>query len=121
MKIISSFTACSILLLAACTNISQDQQTAQDSTTAPATSPVHYHCESGEAITAHYPSTDSVTIQYKDSTYTMENAVSASGARYVGDGLEWWTKGSGTGAYGSLVHHNADGTSGDTIEICAES
>lgn len=60
-------------------------------------------------------------VQYKGGTYTMKNAVSGSGARYVGDDLEWWTKGSGAGAYGSLIHHNTDGTSGDTIEICAES
>ena len=120
MKTIGALAICSIAFLSACESASQGQQAAQASLSAPAT-PVHYQCESGELITATYPSTDSVTIQYKNRSYTMQSAVSGSGARYVGDDLEWWTKGSGSGAYGSLLHHNADGTSGDSIEICAES
>lgn len=120
MKIIAPLAVCSILLLSACTSIPQGQQSAQTSISTPTASPVHYQCKSGEMITAHYPSTESVTIQYKNSTYAMKNAVSGSGARYVGDDLEWWTKGSGAGAYGSLVQHNPDGTSGDSIEICEE-
>ena len=81
----------------------------------------NYRCESGEAIAANYTSTDSATIQYKGSTYRMQIAVSGSGARYVGGGLEWWTKGSGAGSEGTLFRHNVDGTSGDSVEICTES
>ncbi|WP_132998612.1 MliC family protein [Luteimonas arsenica] len=68
-----------------------------------------------------YPSTDSATVQYKGSSYSMQIAVSASGARYVGNDLEWWTKGSGAGSDGTLFRHNADGTSGDLIEQCIQS
>lgn len=50
----------------------------------------------------------------------MRIAVSGSGARYVSDGLEWWTKGSGAGAAGTLFRHLADGTSGEIIESCVE-
>lgn len=76
-----------------------------------------YRCESGATIVATYPSTDSATVQYQGNTYTMQIAVSASGSRYVGGGLEWWTK----GAEGTVFRHNADGTSGDSVEVCSES
>ncbi len=81
----------------------------------------NYRCKSGEAIAATYPSTDLATIQYKDRIYNMRIAVSGSGARYVGSELEWWTKGSGIGSEGTLFRHNADGTSGDSVEVCTES
>jgi membrane-bound inhibitor of C-type lysozyme len=80
----------------------------------------NYRCESGEAIAATYPSTDSATVQYKGGNYNMHIAVSGSGARYVGGELEWWTKGAGPGSEGALFHHMADGTSGERIELCTE-
>ncbi|MGV8923351.1 MAG: MliC family protein, partial [Thermomonas sp.] len=43
---------------------------------------------------------------------------SGSGARYVGSDLEWWTKGSGSGSEGTLLRHQADGTSGEIVESC---
>ena len=113
MKIIDSLAISSILLLSACASSPQEPEGAQASAATPSTSSVHnYRCESGEAITATYPSTDSATVQI---------AVSGSGARYVGGELEWWTKGSGTGSVGTLFRHNADGTSGDSVEVCTES
>ncbi|MFA7522861.1 MAG: MliC family protein [Halothiobacillaceae bacterium] len=78
----------------------------------------NYRCESGETIAATYPTTDSATVRYQGSSYNMEIAVSASGARYVGGGLEWWTKGSGPGSEGTLFRHLADGSSGEIIERC---
>ena len=56
----------------------------------------NYQCESGETILATYRSTDSARVQI---------AVSGSGARYVGGGLEWWTKGSGAESEGTLFRH----------------
>jgi membrane-bound inhibitor of C-type lysozyme len=44
--------------------------------------------------------------------------VSASGARYVGGGLEWWIKGSSPGSEGTLFRYVADGTAGESIEHC---
>lgn len=121
MKIIGSLATSSLLLLSACA-MSPQQDSANTSAATPSSSSVHhYRCESGELIDATYPSTESATVQYKGSAYNMQIAVSGSGARYVGGDLEWWTKGSGTGSGGTLFRHNADGTSGDSIEVCTES
>jgi len=51
----------------------------------------------------------------------MQIAMSASGARYVGGELEWWTKGSGSGSEATLFSHLPDGTSGESVEVCIES
>lgn len=77
----------------------------------------HYLCESGERISVSYPDTDSAHVQYRGTKHVMRNAVSGSGSRYVGDGLEWWTKGSG----GFIFRHEADGSSGDSLESCSQS
>lgn len=77
-----------------------------------------YVCEGGVRIVASYPNTESATIRYKGATYDLHIAMSADGARYVGNGLEWWTKGSGPGSHGTLFEHNADGGSGKRIEMC---
>ena len=122
MKIIDSLAISSILLLSACASSPQEPEGAQASAATPSTSSVHnYRCESGEAITATYPSTDSATVKYKARNYDMKIAVSASGARYVGEDLEWWTKGSGTGSEGTLFRHLPDGTTGEIVESCTTS
>src|SRR5690606_1370824 len=122
MKIIGSLAVSSIFLLSACASYPEGQEDARASAVAPSRSAVHsYRCESGETIAATYPSTDSATVQYKGSTYNMQIAVSGSGARYVGGELEWWTKGSGTGSEGTIFRHNADGTTGDSVEVCIAS
>lgn len=121
MKILTPLTFITILLVSACTDSTQDKVDTKTSVTTPPTSLIHnYQCDSGETIAATYPSTGSTTIQYMGSRYTLHIAISASGARYVGDELEWWTKGSGLGSEGTLFHHMADGTSGEIIELCRE-
>lgn len=113
MKLYIPATLASALLLAACGSAPQNDASTQA---------VHnYQCESGQTVDATYSSSDTATIDYKGSAYSMEIAVSASGARYVGDDLEWWTKGSGPGAEGTLRHHLDDGTSGGIIESCTKS
>jgi membrane-bound inhibitor of C-type lysozyme len=52
-----------------------------------------YHCADGTAVQAGYPSADTAVVRVGGRDYTLEIAVSASGARYVGYGLQWWTKG----------------------------
>ncbi len=123
MKILIPLTLASILFVSACDRSTQDTVDAPTPmAAAPSTPAVHnYQCESGETIAATYPSTDTATVQYKGNGYNLQIAVSASGARYVGDELEWWTKGSGPGSEGTLFHHLADGTSGEIIELCKES
>lgn len=72
-------------------------------------------------INVSYPSTEAATVRYKGQNLEMKIAVSGSGSRYTGGGLEWWTKGSGTGAAGTLFRHLADGTTGDSVEACVGS
>lgn len=59
--------------------------------TAPAAPPVSYACESGQSITVAYPDTATAQLSYKGQTYALRTGQSASGARYVGSGIEWWT------------------------------
>lgn len=120
MKILVPLTFASILLVSACAKNPQGNADVTAAGTAPSTSSMQtYQCESGEKIAAAYPATDSATVQYKGSSYEMKIAVSASGSRYVGGEMEWWTKGSGTGSEGTLFRHMADeGKSGDVIEAC---
>ncbi|CAB0149481.1 hypothetical protein PSI9734_00045 [Pseudidiomarina piscicola] len=77
-----------------------------------------YQCESSAVIEASYPDAETARVRYQDRTYELTIAVSASGARYVGEQLEWWTKGSGAGAEARLFQHHANGTTGDTVESC---
>lgn len=109
MKIIAPVAFASVLLMSAC----------MTSPPTPAVSTAHsYRCESDQTITASYPTTDSATVQYKGNSHTMAIAVSASGSRYVGGEMEWWTKGSGAGSEGTLFRHMPDNTTGEVIETC---
>lgn len=58
---------------------------------APVTPPVSYACESGQPISVTYPDTSTAQLTYKGQTYDLRTAPSASGARYVGGGIDWWT------------------------------
>ncbi|MBO1519535.1 MliC family protein [Oceanisphaera pacifica] len=99
--------------LSACT-----VQSTSPSTVAASVNAVEYRCESGLSILATYPNTDSATIDYQGNLHTLRIAKSASGARYIGQGLEWWTKGSGLGSQGTLSEHHQGGTIGQTLERC---
>jgi len=114
MRIVVPLMFVSTLLVSACASSPQSKVDTQASAH-------NYQCESGETITAIYPTTDKAAVQYKGNNHNMKIAVSGSGARYVGDGLEWWTKGSGTGTEGTLLRHTADNTSGEIMELCTKS
>lgn len=122
MKILAPFAIASLFLVSACTSPGQHSTAARQAATAPAASAVHqYRCDSGETVAARYPSTDAAMVQYKGRQHAMKIAVSGSGARYVGGGFEWWTKGSGRGSEGTLFQHKADGSSGAVLENCKAS
>lgn len=110
-------TLASALLVSACASTPQHNADVP-SPESTAASAQQYRCESGATLTARYPSTDAASIEYKDKHYDMQIAVSGSGARYVDDEREWWTKGTGPGAEGSLFQHKADGTTGQRIDRC---
>lgn len=61
---------------------------------APATSDglaVSYACESGQLISVTYPDTATAQLSYKGRAYALRSAPSASGARYIGTDIDWWT------------------------------
>ncbi|MGR4891174.1 MliC family protein [Sphingopyxis sp. LARHCG72] len=64
-----------------------------DAAAAPAAELTRYSCADGSTVEARYPTPDTAQIVYKGKTVDMKVAQSASGARYVGDGWQWWTKG----------------------------
>lgn len=80
---------------------------------------ISYQCESGYDVQAIYRSGTTAVVRYANMTREMTIAISASGARYVGGGLEWWTKGSGPGSAGTLFRHENDGT-GEIVEQCVQ-
>lgn len=106
----------SLLFFTACTNTMQNETSSKEHKPSTLT----YKCQSGESISASYPSSEQAIIQYKNNTYKMKIAISASGSRYVGKSLEWWTKTNKTNKEAILLHHQANGSSGDVIESCKE-
>jgi membrane-bound inhibitor of C-type lysozyme len=51
-----------------------------------------YRCVDGSSIVAGYPDSKTAVVTYKDHAYTLKLAPSATGARFTGYGLQWWTK-----------------------------
>ena len=90
----TAVSAIALFASAACTPEAEAPPTpvtpspAADEATAP---PVSYACENGEAITVTYPDTATALLIYKGQSYTLRTVQSASGARYTGSGLEWWS------------------------------
>ena len=118
MRTLAPILFTSILLVSACASSPSIDKDQQAPIAASASNALNYRCDSGETIAATYASTDAATVSYKGSVHKMKIAVSGSGARYVGSDLEWWTKGSGSGSEGTLLRHQADGTSGPIVESC---
>lgn len=119
MKILMPLALSSVVLVAACSKI--PSATTEPKKPVAAKSVVHnYQCESGQSIAVTYPSTEAAKVEYQGANYTMQIVVSASGARYVSENLEWWVKGSGTGSQAMLLAHKADGSSGKVIEQCGK-
>jgi membrane-bound inhibitor of C-type lysozyme len=73
---------------------------------------VAYQCDSGRTLRVVYRGTDEARVSYRDQTYEVRLAISASGTRYTGAGVEWWT----WGREGVL----SDLASGARLEHCRE-
>lgn len=58
----------------------------------PAGPPLAYRCEDGRIVTARYAG-EAARLEVGGRSVDLVTARSASGARYVGGGLQWWTKG----------------------------
>jgi len=85
-----------LILISACTREAEPVQApVQPAPTAPApvVPAVGYACESGKTVSVRYPDTSTAEIAYEGQTYTVRTVPAASGARYAGSGVEWWTVG----------------------------
>lgn len=60
---------------------------------ATATNTLTYTCDDGRIVRAAYPDTDTAVLSFDRQTHRLHIAVSADGARYVGDRWQWWSKG----------------------------
>ncbi|MBA3812450.1 MAG: MliC family protein [Caulobacteraceae bacterium] len=61
-----------------------------------------YTCRDGATVRARYPDAVTAVIRYRGRIHRLKSATSADGVRYVGDGLQWWTKGLTRGAISPL-------------------
>lgn len=52
-----------------------------------------YVCEDGRIVQALYPDSETARVRVPEGERVLKIAASGSGARYVGEGLQWWTKG----------------------------
>lgn len=84
---------------------------------------IRYRCESGREVQVSPPTFDDtpISVRYEGATRTMHVVRSASGARYAGEGYEWWTKGTGPGATGMLGRYPSGDTAAvaEPLESCA--
>lgn len=79
-----------ILLLAACSNATPEP-VADPQDIAPRWT--IYVCGDGRIVQARYPDSETALVRVPEGERTLRIARSGSGARYVGEGLQWWTKG----------------------------
>ena len=54
---------------------------------------ITYACADGRTVKAQYPDADTAQVRLDGEVRQMKRAVSGSGVRYVGGGLQWWTRG----------------------------
>lgn len=52
-----------------------------------------YACDDGQTVQAGYPDRVTAVVDVGGHAYTLKAQAAASGVRYVGFGLQWWTKG----------------------------
>lgn len=95
MRLRNAFAALSIVALtAACTQEAEAPPAPIEPSPAPSTPaapPISYACESGQSVTVAYPDSASAQLSYRGQSYVLRLVEAASGARYAGSGLEWWT------------------------------
>jgi membrane-bound inhibitor of C-type lysozyme len=107
-----STLACA-LVLAACRPTtapqSQPQPRPQPSSPAAPAGPVNadphvtdYRCDDGQTVRAGYPDAQTAVVSVGGHAYTLKAGRAASGVRYVGFGLQWWTKGMAEGRLSRL-------------------
>lgn len=86
------------MVLGACSPPAEEPAPAPAPAPAPVPAPldaVAYACESGRTVSVRYPDAETATLTYEGRTLTLKSTAAApaaeTGARYAGEGLEWWT------------------------------
>jgi membrane-bound inhibitor of C-type lysozyme len=115
LRLLAGLTGCS-LLAAGCAPYT-DGLTKPPLNTIYRVALVRYDCGHTQ-IQVSYPDHKTAVVTYKGQTHPMHIGHSANGARYIGDHLEWWRKGSGEGTQATLFHHRNNGQTGKVIQIC---
>jgi membrane-bound inhibitor of C-type lysozyme len=64
---------------------------------------ISYVCDDGQIVQASYPDANTAWVKVKGQMHTLHVAISGSGARYIGDGWQWWTKGMRDGMLAPLA------------------
>jgi membrane-bound inhibitor of C-type lysozyme len=98
MNICSSTLVAFMSALAGCSAASADRAT--PTATAAWTS---YTCSDRQVVQAAYPDANTAWVKIKGETHTLHITMSASGARYIGDNWQWWTKGMHDGMLAPLA------------------
>lgn len=78
------------LVLAACSNTPPAPVAEAEP---PASAWTIYVCDDGRVVQALYPDARTARVRTPDGEHALRVAVSGSGARFVGEGLQWWIKG----------------------------
>lgn len=92
---------------------------AVDPGTAP-TPVVGYACESGATVQARYPDSATAELVYRGQTLALRSVEAASGARYMGSGVEWWTANRDGEESATLSRLGSDNQTGAAVmERCA--
>ena len=82
-----------ITLLAACSPKPADPVADAPAATPQVLPVTAYVCEDGRIVRALYPDARTAQVTLDGSVHRLTQAVSGSGARYVGEGLQWWIRG----------------------------
>lgn len=64
---------------------------------------VTYSCSDGQIVQATYPDANTALVRIHGSEHVLHVVISGSGARYTGDGWQWWTKGMHDGMLAPLA------------------
>lgn len=82
---------------------------------------VTYACDNGLGHrVVRYPDNRTARVPYQGKHHKLSLAMSADGARYTGDDIVWWSKGSGTGSTATLYQATSNSAIGNKIAGCHE-
>lgn len=109
--------ATTLIVLSACG--AETPEPAPAPPAAPALVPASYVCDSGVNIAVEYPDAQTARLTYQNAVQVLNSQPAASGARYIGRTLEWWTAVRGGQETGVLrrVADNPE-AEGQVVERC---